>query len=363
MNPNNENVNIAPSVNQNSNQDVNNGNGPVQQNTFKIKKKPNIVIIIVILAIVGFIAYFMLTKVNFVTTNPNSEDEEKKKIAVSTGENWGDKYALYVQSLFDMVDQFDITYIDFNRDNTPEAVVRYSTDTEENLTWILMINNDEVSETKVFYNASFKLLYSSVTDDVNWYIYIARSEKYGAYTLMSKILDGTALDSDIKATNDREIASFNASYVASSYDQSFYEVKEESFAEDFKTSVSKYSGYLDETNEAISKLLDDNKASLPTPEEDTNEYISIGEFMLHYGDYVTEVPKYENGEEVGVEERIISVNRDGTITDGDNIIKFEVYTGSISLETGISFKVTGNDTFVYGQGTGLEYKLKSSSGS
>lgn len=366
MDQQNNQVNNVPNANQQNNQvngvqPSNNFSLNNQNNKpFKLKKKPNLLIILIILLVIGGIAYFIFTKVNIITTQPKDKEEEIEKIKVDTGESWGDKYALYVQDLLLTVDRFDITYIDFNDDNIPEAIVKYSTDTEDDLIYILTINNDEVSATKVFHNASFKLLYSTLTDEVNWYIYIKREDKYGAYTLMSKILAGTALDSDIKATNDKEIATFNANYVASPYEQKYYEVKESSFADDFKTSVSKYDDYLTDTNDAITKLFDDNKATTTTPELDDNDYITINNFVLHYGEYVTEVPKYENGEQIGVDEKVVVINRDGTITDGDEVIKFQVFTSSIVLENNISFKVIKDDIFVYGTGTGLTYKLKGS---
>ena len=354
------NVEIKNSENINLNIPVSNNIKENSNASFQYKRKPNIVIIIVIVLAVIFIAYNFMTKVNFISNNVNKEEEEFKAVEIETGKSWGDKYAYYVQRLFNTTDKFDITYIDFNMDDVPEAVIKYSTEIEEDSIWVLSLSNNEVNESKVFSNASFRLVYSSLTDKVDWYIYIRQSDKYGAYTLMSKILSNSALDSDIKATNDREIANFNKYYVVSNYNQKFYEVKKTSFEDDLKTSVNNYSGYQSDVDEAIDKLYNDNKAANVDDDLDESEYLSVGSFVLHYGEYVTNIPLYENGNEVGSNEKIVSINKDGTITDGENVIKLNVYGTSVSLENGISFKVTDNDTFIYGANNGYEYKLKSS---
>lgn len=329
-----------------------------KKSKFKFKKKPNILVIVLVLAILAFCVSRFMANVHIVNNRANGTEQEEERITVSTGQTWGDKYAYYVQKIFSSVDQFDITYIDFNEDGVPEAVVKYSTDVEKDAIWVLMLTNNEVSETKVFHNASFKLLYSFREDIVQWYLYIQSDSKYGAYTLMNKIMNGTALDSDVKTTNDKEITAFNANYVVSSYSQSFYEIKKASFEEDIKTSVGKYSDYAKDVASAKNKLLDDHKANLPSTPSETDELLTVGEFTLHYGDYYTMVPRYELGEEVGQDEKIVTIHSDGTITDGENKIAFQVFGNTFSLENGISFKVTGNDTFVYGSGEGLEYQYK-----
>lgn len=330
-----------------------------KKQNFKFKKKPNLLLLVVVLAVLAFFGFRFMSNVNIVNNRNNTNEEEEKRISVSTGETWGDKYAYYVQKLFSDIQEFEITYIDFDADNTPEAIVKYSTDTEKDAIWILMLHNNEVSETRVFHNASFKLLYSFKEDNVQWYLYISSDAKYGAYTLMSKIMASTALDSDLKTTNDKEILAFNSNYVVSAYAPSFYEIQKSSFEEDIKTSVSKYNDYAKDVESAKNKLLDDNKASIPTQPEIEEETFTVGEFTLHYGDYYTMVSRYELGEEVGQEEKIVSIRQDGTIIDGENTIAFHVYGNMFSLENGISFKVTADDTFVYGSGEGVEYKYKS----
>lgn len=339
-------------------------------------KKNNKMLIIIILAIVLIGAgYFLLNggkfKGNKVLTGGTGNGE---KIEVETGKKWGDRYASYFQDFYaeliydedeekaqykaSIDREFEVLFVDFDFDGTPEMVVKYIDDAKVSTIRIFQYRNGDVNETKDFRNSSFRIVYSLKEKTSSWYIFIsANNNKYGAYTRMDKILAGKAFNSDIKATTDKEMATFNNSFVTTDYKYVFYEIDNESFVDDFKLAVSKYSE--DEINKIKADLYDEYHDVEPKVDEIINNdpNLVVGQFTLEFGRYVARVPKYENGEEKGFEDKYVTINRNNTITDGTNIIKYNVYGSIFSLENGINFKVIENNKFTYGVGAGFNYEL------
>ncbi len=341
------------------------------------KKKNNILLIVIVLVLVVGGAYFMINKGNGngIGFLAGGNKDGEGNVKVDTGEKWGDSFALYFQDfharlLYDedaekakekasIERNFEILFIDFNFDGTPEMLVKYIDNANNQVIKIMNYANEEVSETKDFQNATFRLVYSLKEKDVKWYIYInngTNGSRSGAYTEVIKLIKGIAYDSDIKAYTDREVASFNDNYVLGSYKYSFYKIEDATFADDFKTAVDKYEGNNKDINVVKEKLLNDY-ANVEAPEEPVNNdpYLVVGDFTLEFGKYVHKKDVLQNGEVVGEEDVIVTINRDGTITDGSKKIKYNIYGKTFSLENGISFKVTDNNKFNYGAGAGLEY--------
>lgn len=349
---------------------------PVPKKNIKKPKKSNKTLIIVFLVVIVIVAgYFLLNggkfKGNKILGGSTGNGE---KIEVETGQKWGDKFASYFQDFYaeliydedeekaqykaSIDREFEVLFADFDFDGTPEMVVRYKDDADVRTIRIFQYRSGDVNETKDFRNSSFKIVYSLKDKTSAWYIFIsANNNKYGAYTSLEKILAGKAYDSDIKANNDKEMSKFNNNYATMEYKYIFYEIDDESFADDFKLAVSKYSDK--EVNEIRTKLYEEYHDVEPAEDELIHPYsnLEVGEFTLEFGRYVARIPKYENGEEAGFEDKYVTINRNYTITDGTNIIGYSVYGSIFSLDTGISFKVTDNNKFTYGSGEGFDYEL------
>lgn len=340
-------------------QDVSTNEVNEQQNkTFKYKKKPNIILIILVVVIALFaLLYFMGGSTLNGVLNPNGNKEELKKIKVDTWKDWGDKFGDHLQDLFKEVDKFDLVFVDLELDNVPEAVVRYNDKSNNQVLKVYKIgNNKEISETKNFYNASLKLVYSSSEDNVLWYLFISSGKKYGSYTQLKKIVNNKALSADVKASNDKEIAYFNDHYIVSDYKVNFYEIKKTNFLEDYKVIFNRYEGANNDIKTTIDKMMDDNIQSKPEEKPSNQGYLTVGEFKLDYGDYVTLIPILEYGQPTDKTEKVIvTLNDNSTLIDGDKVIKYNVYNNVVSLENGISFKVIEDNKFVYGAGTGKIY--------
>lgn len=314
-----------------------------------IKKNKNKKMIIIIGAIVVVVIAFLLINnkmPSFNNKNSNVPGEENK-IIVETGKGWGDAFALYIQDFFVERDTIDLAFLDVNFDETPEMVLKFNDKNNKEVIMIMQYANNEVSESKEFRNASFKLIYSLQKKDVKWYLFINSMTKYGSYTDVAKIVNGTALDSDIKYTNDKEVAAFNNNYVGSDFKFIYFPIEKKSFEDDFKNAVSNYDNT--NVNEEIKRLKEEYKDKTGEVEkEDTNPTFNVGEYSLAYGRYYIEVDVYTNGVVTGTEKRYITINRNRTMTVNNEVITFQVFGSSVSLSNGVTFTVTGNNAFSYG---------------
>lgn len=334
-----------------------NSNNTKLLNKRKRSKKQKWILIVLLIAII--IAGFVFTKSNTgKKILNNNQSNEIKEIKIETGKSWGDKFAIAVQTSFPDLTTFQVTFIDFNFDSTPEMIIRYKDKQDKDNLRIFELNNNEVSETKDFRSAELKMLYNLKDKNVNWYIYIANSNKYGAYTKIDKILNGTALDSDIKATTDSEIKIMNENYAPVDYKCQFSEINKVSLSENFKTAISKFDTYNKDVITAKEKTINDYATTKKEETIDTKNYIEVGEYTLKYGTYIATEDKIELGKVVGQNEFTITINKNGTITEGENTYKFNVYGKIFTLENMQTFEVTKDNVFTYGTTTKREYLLK-----
>lgn len=351
---------------------------PAQQNIsafrkqFLKKKKlnPIILILIVVVIVAGF---FFLNKSKKPGGNVLGGENGNQIVKIDTGKSWGDSFAVYIQKFSNELEvekaklkedgkkvveerEYEVTFIDFDFDGTPEMIVKYIDFSGAETYRIMRFANGEVSESKDFRNCSFRLIYSIKEKNVKWYIYITNNNKYGAYTQLEKIIKGKAFDSDIKASNDKEVANYNNNYASTNYKYIFYKLEAKTFVDDFKLAVDKFDSNDKDIQEAKNKLMNDyGNAQVEEEEINTDPNIVIGEFTLEFGNYVSKVDVYENGKVVGTEDLIISINRNWTITDGDKVIKYNIYGNTFSLENGTTIRVIENNKFMYGVGEGFEY--------
>lgn len=343
----------------------------------KNKKKNNktLIMILVVVIVLGGV-YFLFFNKSGTGKKLSLTGGNNEIIKVDTGKKWGDVFANYLQQFYrelyedqqkleedgvkvEKNREYEITFIDFDFDNTPEMVVKYN-DFSGAITYrFFMYNNEEVSETKDFRNVNFRIIYSLKEKEADWYLYISSANKTGAYTSVNKILSGKAYDSDIKAYTDRDITNFNKNYATSDYKVTLYRIDDNTYAEDFKIAVDKYEDNNKEIKAKIEKLINDY-ANVEVKEEvqiNKDPRIELGEYTLEFGKYVYNRELLENGKVVGTEKVYISINRDWTVTIEGKSIKYNIYGNAISLENGLTIKATENNKFVYGVGEGYVYEL------
>lgn len=310
------------------------------------KNKQKLIIIIFIIGIIAFFGFKVISSMGGLKNMVDKALGENKEFKIDTGKDWADLYGTYIKDYYEDlgINKFDIAFIDFNDDNTPEMSLRYEPKEGQFATKIFQINNKEITESKFFYNAQYKLVYSSLSEKINWYLYIASNNKYGTYTEISKILNGTVKNPDIKASNESELTQYNKTYLASEYRINYYECKKDKYLDNFQTAVDKYEEYNSEAKKAKSKLQDDTANW--RQEQETGPVktsIKVGEHTLQFGSYKAEVTIKELGKDKNVIKEIIL--RDGILTYDGEDIAYTAYTAFISVADGKTFEVIGDNEF------------------
>lgn len=344
----------------------------MQKQFTKKKKTMFIIVAVVIVLIVG--ANFFSHKAKGSANNTLGGASGNEIVKIDTGKTWGDSFATYIQKFANELEEakaklkedgknvvedreYEVTFVDFDFDSTPEMIVKYVDFSGVETYRFMRFANGEVSETKDFRNCTFKIIYSIKDKEAKWYIFISNDGKYGAYTLLEKIAKGTANNSDIKSSNDKEVAAYNARYASTDYKYTFYKLENNSFESDFKLAVDKFDENDKDIKSVKEKLINDYANA--TVDEDIiyyDPYIVLGDYILSFGDYASVVNIYENGEIVGTEKIMFSINRNGTVTiENEQTMGFFVYGKVFYLDNGMSLKVIGNNKFMYGTGEGFEY--------
>lgn len=303
-------------------------------------KKKKIVFIGLIAFVVLFAVILVISSQKSSLNMLNNGTEEVAKI--DTGVQWGNKYAEFIQKEMVDITSYDVSLADLNNDNTPEMLVKYVDADGKNNLKIFYIRDGEVFTTKIFRTYSLYLLYSVETKEVGWYIYISANDKYGAYTSLAKIVDGVAFDSDIKANTDTLVEEFSRKYSKSDYSLVFYQINADSLEEDLKNVVSRYDGYKEKINQAITDLKEKNSdreyEELPEEESNTDSLIFSG-VRLTYGTYVA-TDDYDNTY------TIILNNAYTVIIDG-SYVTYSIVGNELVLSDDTVIKATKNDQLKY----------------
>ena len=321
------------------------------------KKKVNnkiIMLALIVLVIFGIGYYAMNNKNTPVLKNDSNVVDEKKDeevIKLDTGTKWGDEYAIQLQNFFKNFDSVDIAFIDLDFNDVPEMIVKFSEDKKESLqVFYISEKTNSVTSSKAFANSEIKLIYSLYEGVSRFYLHIRTSDKYGTYTEAPRILQGTVYKTDIEAANDNQVNEFKTHYVVSDYDITYYEVKKESFEDNFKTMYERIDRYSSEISEKRDDLDKENKDKIEK-KIDKNDSLSIADYKLVYGKYIPDETKITDGT---IYDNIY-LNNDGTIKIGNKVYRYEFSSNIITLENGTRIKVLGNDHFMTESDGGIVY--------
>lgn len=319
----------------------------VAVNSGKPKKKLNIklILILLIVAVGGYVGYSFISGNGPIGTLGNKKEEEK--IEFKTDYDWANKYGEYLQKYFDKADKFDIAFVNLNEEETPELIINYVTANKVNATEILFINNGDVNNTRAYNNASFHLITPINLKDVKWYLYINNDRIYGKYTIVSQLINGTALDATIKATNNEEINYFNSNYLHSGFSLTFYEIKKESFKDNYLTKVERYISDKEKIDNAISSLNSEYDKYI----EENNIDLSK-EKTIKLNNYTLEVTTYkgmlyeldEDGSQISTELEL-TFNSLNTLTFKDEELTFTIEGNTITCSNGLVISVLSKNEF------------------
>lgn len=308
-------------------------------------KKLIITVFGVLVAIIGIVLFISMQK-KYNIGGPQLNDDGT--IAIETGTKWGDSYATFIQKEMADYTQYDVALVDLDFNGTPEMLVKYQDKSEQDTLKIFYITEGDVFSTNYFHLYSIHMLYSIVTKEVNWYIHISSIGEYGAYTRLDKVINGTTYDSDIKTSTAKLLEEFKKSYVDAKYKLVFYQVNSNSFENDIKTIVSRYSTYEKDINNTIDKLKDDSSDKEYTSDNSGSAYENLDNLTvkgrkISFGTYLG----YYNDENNIAQTSQIVLSRNGMLTYNGLSYKYEVGYDKIIFDNDNYLDVTDNNMFFY----------------
>lgn len=321
-------------------------NQPVQEveQPVKQKKKINQTLIIVIVAGVVLAVVALLLSQGAKGGNVYQDEEEKEQeIKVKTGTDWGNKYLTYMLKNKPNLETYEISFLDVDDNGVPEMFLRYIDNTDIVTLKILYIEDDDVYETKYYHDYRIRYIYSLKDKTTSWYLFMTTTKHYGTYTMISKIIDKMAFDSDIKATNDQELIQYGKAYYDTDYELTFYNIKKDNHENDYKNFIKKYDSYVEKMDEVRSKVEEKYKDYEYSEDKPVVlDSVSISGRIYKYGNYYAQIPANEN-EDIIEHTEVIVLNDDGTI-----ILRGVLYKYSISNK---------GDTIELKTDTGMTYAL------
>lgn len=316
----------------------------------KPKKKINKTLIIVLILVVIFGGVMLMmnrgTDPNY---NGNNDEEKEQEIKVNTGTDWGNAYLTYMLKNKKDLDTYEIAFIDVDYDGTPEMFLKYLDKTKVESLKILYIEDGSVYETKYYHDYRIRYIYSLKDQTTEWYLFLTSTKHYGTYTMISKMIDNMAFDSDIKATNDSELIQYGKKYFDTDFEIVFYNIRRDSHEDDYRDFIVKYEGYnkkVEETKEKTESKYEDYEYKEEVVV--TKDFVNIAGREYKYGYYTADIP--ENVEEnIPAYTGAIVLNNDGTIIVDGKLFTYEVDedNGTLELAVGYSVKLDQSNVFVY----------------
>lgn len=339
---------------------TNDGNGTGSPLEEKPKKKVNKTLIIIIVFVVIFGGVMLLMNGGGNNALGGEVPEEEKEIKVNVGTKWGNQYLTYMIKNKTDLEKYEISFVDFNNDDTPEMLLQYIDNSDLKALKILYVADDEVYETKYYHDYRIRYIYSLKSKSTDWYLFLTSSKHYGSYTMLSKIVDSMAFDSDIKARNDNELIKYGKEYFDTDYSLVFYNVEKDSSEDDFKNFIAKYDDYnkkMLDTKKKVEEKYKDVEVTEEVVEEETDTIYLAGR-VYNYGNYYAYItPSSESELEQEPYTGAITLNRDGTIIVEGVLYEYELKKDGSGLVCGyldIDFESNGVFNFA-----GYSYTYKS----
>ena len=315
------------------------------------KKKVNktLIIVLVLVVVLGGVM-LLLSSGNDDGGNFGGEDTgETEEVKVNVGSDWGNLYLTYMINKHPEILEYEISFIDVDYNGVPEMLYKYKDKSDQETLRILYIIEDEVYETRTYKNYKLKYIYSLKDKTIDWYIYLTTKKQYGTYTMLSKIINDMAFDSDIKATTDSELVAHGKKYLATDYQPVCYYIKEDKRESDFKDFVSKYETYNDKVNKLKDDTIDKYKDYIYKEEVVvTKDFINIAGREFKFGNYYGKVPA---SVEKGTSERVsaITLNSNNTIIVDGTLYNFtpELNKNFLNVDGNVGVEVLASGQFSY----------------
>ncbi len=313
------------------------------------KKKVNktLIIVLIFVVVLGGVMLLLSSGNNGGGDFGGEDTGGTEEVKVNVGSDWGNLYLTYMINKHPEILEYEISFIDVDYNGVPEMLYKYKDKSDQETLRILYIVENEVYETRTYKNYKLKYIYSLKDKTIDWYIYLTTKKQYGTYTMLSKIINDMAFDSDIKATTDSELVAYGKKYYATDYDPVFYYIKEAKRESDFKDFVGKYETYNDKVNKLKEETIDKYKDYVYKEEVVvTKDFINIAGREFKFGNYYAKVPA---NVEKGTSERIsaITLNPNKTIIVDGTLYNFipELKEDNLNIDGEVLVEVLASGQF------------------
>ena len=297
-------------------------------------KKPNIkmdkkqgkklfLVLVIVLAVILVIS--LNNKFHLVGPNPNKQQMQE----IKTGKSWGDKYIKIIQTEFKDSPNLDIMFLDIDNNETPEMLVKYKDEYDNDTMKIFYIEGKKTLSTNYFHNYSLNVVYDTRSKDAFLYLHID-NDGSGFYNRLDKIVTRESTSTEIDVSNKTLQIEFNNFYREELFKVEFYQINLKNLEADFKGAMEKLASNQKKYAKQLDTFKEKNKDEKPHYEkqEENKEFIIIKGHLLKYGKY-----------------RSIAVNRD-TLKEEEHILELK-YGGELVFDGDVySYKVEHNTLVV-----------------
>ncbi len=223
---------------------------------------------------------------------------------IYTGQDWGNKYAVYLKhNIFDKVDQVKVAIVNIDDNKHPEMVINYK-DKKEDIYRLLYMENKIVNISKPYKNSTLTILYSVDTEEYNWYFYKLKNIDSGVYIPLKKLLNSKSSLKNISYHKDNQ--KFSNKYITANVNVKFQTIRKDNINNDMSDLVGSYEG-----DNYITYEMNENARNTISSIKEKLKGIKVGNNYLSYGVYKFDTSQSEKTKTFAEDDEVLELKEDG----------------------------------------------------
>ena len=200
---------------------------------------------------------------------------------VYTGQDWGDKYALYLKHhILDDVLEVRVAIVNVDESSSPELFINYTNKDKENITKFLYIKDKTVQSSRNYKNAEIKLLCTVEDEEYKWAIFTPEKEsENGKLYFTDKLME----EDFEKIEYKKEDKEFQRKYVMRNINLIYYYISKDELHNDMNALIGNYEG----DNYITSSVDNEFKKAIEAErlEIENLKRLQVGDYYAKYGTY------------------------------------------------------------------------------
>ncbi len=252
----------------------------VSKNTFSTEKYLLIPLIISFISFI-IVSIFAYPLIDDYIDSIKEEIDYIIQDEVYTGQDWGDKYALYLKHhIFDETNKVKIAIVNVDDSSSPELFINYIDKNKENITKFLYIKGKTVKSSRNYKNASIKLLCTVEDEEYKWAVFIPEKESEDGKLYFTDKLMKEDFEKVEYKKDDKE---FQRKYIIHNINLIYYYVSKDDLHNDMNALIGNYEG----DNYITSSLDNEFKKEIEAArlEIENLKRLQVGDYYAKYGTY------------------------------------------------------------------------------